>query len=290
MLLAGLRDHHVHLGLVDTDAVGGSVLSAVDDLGWNLDRAKEWRRRGPGGLRVRVTGPFLTAPDGYPFGRSWAPPGGVVAIDSARTGVAVVEALADSVDLIKVVLHSGMPLLGDQELAAVVATAHRWGKPVVAHAEGEGQTLRALAAGMDVLAHTPWTERLSDELVAALSRGVVMISSLAIQLGDEESYAVAVDNLARFHRAGGQVRYGTDLGNGSRPPGLDLDELQGLVDAGLGVEAIMEAIATADQVPGWLTWSPQEPPRSTSEIVDWFATVRRCRADELADELEGVAW
>lgn len=276
-LLAGLRDHHVHLGLADRAVLSGSALSAVDDLGWRLDQAVEWRTRGLGGLRVRVAGPFLTASGGYPFGRPWIPPRAAVAIDSAETADAVVTDLAGDVDMIKVALHSGMPLLGDAELTAVVATAHRLGKPVVAHTEGEGQTGRALTAGVDVLAHTPWTERLPDDVITALARRMVVISTLAIHRGDETSYAIAIHNLARFHRAGGQVRYGTDLGNGSRPPGLDLDELQGLVDAGLGVGAIMDAIATADQVPGWVTWSPHERPGSTAEIVSWFETVRRCR-------------
>lgn len=281
-LLRGLRDHHVHLGLVDPDALGGSVLSAVDDLGWSLDDALAWQRCGPGGLRVRVTGPFLTAPGGYPSGRSWAPPASVVMIDSAEAATEAVEGLVVAgVEMIKVVLHTGMPLIGDHELAAVVATAHRRGRPVVAHTEGAGQAARALHTGVDVLAHTPWTERLPDDLIDELSGRVIMISSLAIHLDDENSYAVGVDNLSRFHRSGGQVRYGTDLGNGSRPSGLDPAELHGLVDAGLGVEAIIAAIATAEQVPGWVTWSPHQVPGSVADVVDWFATVQRCRLEEL---------
>ncbi|MFT4166559.1 MAG: hypothetical protein QM650_15070 [Microlunatus sp.] len=275
--LGGLRDHHVHLGLVDAAALGESVLSAVDDLGWSLGGARAWQDSGPGGLQVRIAGPFLTAPGGYPAGRSWAPPDAVVGIDSAGAAAAVVAGLAGQVDMIKVVLHTGMPLLGDQELAGVVDTAHRHRLPVVAHVEGDGQAARALTAGVDVLAHTPWTERLTDELVAGLARHTIMISSLAIHLDDEKSYAVAIDNLSRFRQAGGTVRYGTDLGNGSRPPGLDQDELRGLVDAGLGVEAIIAAIATAEQRPGWVTSSPYDRPGSVAEIVNWFATVRRCR-------------
>lgn len=282
-VLPGLRDHHVHLGLVDTEALGRSVLSAVDDLGSALDDALTWRDSGPGGLRVRVAGPFLTTPGGYPFGRPWAPEGAAVAIDSVETATEVVEGLvAAGVDMIKVALHTGMPLLGDRPLAAVVATAHRLGRPVVAHAEGEGQAARVLAAGVDVLAHTPWTERLPDDLVAALARRVTMISSLAIHATDGRAYAVAVDNLSRFHRAGGRIRYGTDLGNGPRPPGLDPNELTGLVDAGLDVVAIMETIATAEPVPGWVTWSPYALPGAAAETVDWFATVRRRRREEMA--------
>lgn len=280
-MLPGLRDHHVHLGLLDADALAGSVLSAVDDLGWGLERSLGWQRSTPGGLRVRVAGPFLTAPGGYPSGRSWAPADAVVGIDSAAAAAAVVAELAEAgVDLIKVVLHSGLPLLGDSELAALVETAHRRGRAVVAHVEGAGQTARALAAGVDVLAHTPWTERLPGSLVAALASRVVVISSLAIHRDDEKGYDVAVDNLARLHAAGGQVRYGTDLGNGTSPADLDPAELAGLAAAGLGPASIVEAIATAEQRPGWITWSPYELPGAAARVPGWFATVRRCRAEE----------
>ncbi len=280
-LLPALRDHHVHLGLIDVDALAGSALSAVDDLGWSLDRALTWRRHRPDGVRVRVAGPFLTAPGGYPSGRSWAPDDAVLGIGSAAAAVAAVEHLAGAgVDLIKVVLHTGLPLLGDHELTAVVTTAHRLGRPVVAHLEGAGQTARAVAAGVDVLAHTPWTERLPDVLVRALAGRATMISSLAIHADDEQAHAVAVDNLARFHAAGGPVRYGTDLGNGTRPVGLDPVELAGLTAAGLDAAAVWASIST-EQVAGWVTWSPTPPPSDARELVDWFGTVRRCRENEL---------
>lgn len=276
-VLRGLRDHHVHLGLVDGAVLGGSVLSGVDDLGWTVAEALAWRRSGPGGLQVRVAGPFLTAPGGYPLGRTWAPEGSVVELGSAADAGAVVQRLvAAGVDLIKVVLHTGLPLLGELELDAVVAQAHRLGRPVVAHTEGPGQTARALAAGVDVLAHAPWTEWLPDALVAAAAERMIMISSLAIHRDDEQAYAVAVDNLSRFAQAGGRLRYGTDLGNGERQPGLDPSELGGLVEAGLDVAMIMDAIAVLDPVPGWTTWSPEPLPGSSTELVDWFATVRRC--------------
>lgn len=284
--LLGLRDHHVHLGLVDRTALAASALSAVDDLGWTLDRALDWRRRPPGDLRVRVAGPFLTAPGGYPGGRSWAPDDAVVEIDTGETAARVVHGLAGrGVEMIKVVLHAGMPLLGEHGLAAVIATAHQHELPVIAHAEGAGQVARALTAGVDVLAHTPWDERLPDSLLGALAGRMTVISSLAIHTADQQAYAIAVDNLARFHAAGGRVRYGTDLGNGVRLPGLDPVELAGLVAAGLAVPAILATVATEDQTPGWRTWSPHPRPGSATEVVDWFDTVRRSRA---ADDPEGI--
>ncbi len=275
-VLAGLRDHHVHLALVDVGELGGSVLSGVDDLGGTLEDSLAWRRDAPGGLQVRVAGPFLTAPGGFPSDRSWAPDGSVTALVSAEHGRAVVQELvAAGVDLIKVVLHTGMPLLGDRELAAVVETAHRLGRPVVAHAEGVGQAARALAAGVDVLAHTPWTERLPDDLLTQMARRTTWISSLSIHGADGEAYDRAVANLSGFRAAGGRVRYGTDLGNTARPAGLDRAELAGLVDAGLTVDAILAAVCFAGPTPGWVTWSPEPVPSEIGSLVDWFATVRR---------------
>jgi imidazolonepropionase-like amidohydrolase len=52
-----------------------------------------------------------------------------------------------------------------------------------------------------------------------------------------------VDNLRRFHEAGGMVLYGTDLGNGPIPPGVDVREVLLLRQAGLTVEAILQAMS-----------------------------------------------
>ena len=52
----------------------------------------------------------------------------------------------------------------------------------------------------------------------------------------------ATDNLWRFARAGGKVLYGTDLGNGPIPAGIDLREVLMLWEAGLGAEAVLEAM------------------------------------------------
>ncbi len=216
-LLPGLRDHHVHLGLVAAEELGRSALSAVDDLGWIPEVALGWQRTGVGGCAVRVAGPFLTATGGYPSGRVWAPPAAVLEVASPEAGADAVRRLAGAgVSMIKIALHTAMPLLDDATLYALVATAHGHGLPVVVHAEGADQPARALAAGADALAHTPWTERLDDALVAELAAGLSIISTLAIFAGDEAE-AVALDNLGRFHRAGGRIRYGTDLGNGPSP-------------------------------------------------------------------------
>ncbi|HJX75610.1 MAG TPA: hypothetical protein VJ247_04590, partial [Gaiella sp.] len=98
--------------------------------------------------------------------------------------------------------------------------------PVTAHVQGTGQAERALGAGMDEFAHTPWTERLSDLLLASAARTMRIVSTLDIlSFGDvTPELRTACDNLVRFRAAGGTVVYGTDLGNGAIPAGIHLRE------------------------------------------------------------------
>ena len=275
-LVPGLRDHHVHLGLVDREALSRSSLSAVDDLGWIPDEVLRWQEARPGRCRVRVAGPFLTAPGGYPSGRAWAPDDSVVSIGSAAEGAATVADLAGAgVDLIKVALHAGMPLLDDDVLRAIVAAAHGRGLPVVAHAEGESQAGRAAACGVDALAHTPWTEYLDDQSIRKLAATTVWISTLAIHPADERAREVASDNLVRFVSAGGRVRYGTDMGNGPTPVGLNSEELEALVAAGLDQPTILEALCRAEHADEWVTWTPLDPPEYAVDFPGWCTTLRR---------------
>lgn len=279
-LVPGLRDHHVHLGLIDRAALGGAALSAVDDLGWVPEEAVDWRRARVGGCTVRVAGPFLTAPGGYPFGRSWAPAGSVAAVGSAEEAAATVDGLVTvGVDMIKVALHTGLPLLDDATLGAIVAAAHRHALPVVAHTEGTGQVVRAAAAGVDVLAHTPWTETLGDDVLQRMAGTLPWISTLAIH--DERARVVAYDNLARFVRAGGRVLYGTDMGNGPIPVDLHHAELEALVAAGLDETTILDAVCRAGPTPGVVTWTPMAPPHDVHELAGWCATLRRRRVEDL---------
>src|SRR5690606_26470832 len=110
---------------------------------------------------------------------------------------------------------------------------------------GAGQAERAFAAGVDALAHAPWSERLPDELLAAMAGRMRWISTLDIHgWGSfDADFVTASDNLRRFHAAGGGIRYGTDLGNGPLPLGVNERELLALEHVGLGLDALAAAIA-----------------------------------------------
>jgi imidazolonepropionase-like amidohydrolase len=211
-VLPGLVDRHVHLGLVEHTWLAGSAVVEVHDLGWAPAEVLALRADPPAGVTIKIAGPFLTAPGGYPSGRPWAPPDSVRPVASAAAvDLAVEEARSAPYDLVKVALHADLPLLDEALLARLVSAAHRVGLTVAVHAEGAGQAARAIDAGADVLAHVPWTERLDDELLHR-ARHMVWLSTLAIH--DRADRARAVDNLRRFRAAGGTVRYGTDMGNG----------------------------------------------------------------------------
>ena len=123
---------------------------------------------------------MLTAAGGYPTKDRWAPAGTGRELQGPADATAVVRELAAlGAAAIKVSLNADAgPTPSDGELAAVVDAATAAGIPVTAHAEGAGQVERALGAGIQELAHTPWTHRLSEDVVAAAARSLRIVASL----------------------------------------------------------------------------------------------------------------
>ena len=251
-------DRHVHVGLGDLDAIVRRGVTAVRDLAWPADRifpiAEASEMPGFRGPLVTAAGPMLTAPGGYPTQEAWAPEGTGIGIDDAASaGAIVAELAARGSAVIKVALNADAgPTPSDSVLAAICDAAAEHGLSVTAHAQGAGQVARALGAGVAELAHTPWSERLDDATIDAAAARQRWISTLDIHgFGrDTPELRCALDNLSRFHRAGGQVAYGTDLGNGPIPSGVHVTELHWLRQAGLATEQVVEAFVRAPIEPG----------------------------------------
>ena len=197
---------------------------------------------------------MLTVRDGYPTRAAWAPQGtGRELADPDEAAAAVRELAGSGATAIKVSLNAEAgPVVSDAVLAAICDTAHEVELPATAHAQGAGQVERALGAGVDELAHTPWTHRLSDDVVARCAASLRIVSTLDIlSFGrDTPEIRTAVDNLRRFHDTGGTVIYGTDLGNGPIPSGIDLRERRLRLDAGLTHDEILRAMTRAPIEPG----------------------------------------
>ncbi len=252
-LMPAAADRHVHLELSDPAAVLRGGVTAVRDLAWPPDRIFELSGISEltsfNGPLVRAAGPMLTAPGGYPMSAPWAPEGTGHEVDDPRDASdAVVSLAARGAAAIKVSLNiDAGPVLRDPVLMAICEAAHAAELTVTAHCQGEGQVERALGAGVDELAHTPWTHRLSDDVVLAAARRLRIVSTLDIHSfgRDTPELRTATDNLRRFVAEGGQVRYGTDLGNGAIPPGIHARELQLLRQAGMGTEDVLGALVRA---------------------------------------------
>ncbi|MGY4858366.1 amidohydrolase family protein [Cryobacterium sp. AP23] len=272
----GFLDAHVHLALIDPARLAAGGIGRVLDLGGWTPGAAAADAAGPATVptateaalpEARFAGQFLGAPGGYPSRQAWAPAGSSCPVPSpAEAAGAVARQVAAGASVIKVTLNSAAgPVLSADTLAAIVAAAHERMLPVAAHTEGPGQAAAAFTAGVDLLAHTPFTERLPDHLIIAMAGRMTWISTLDIHGWGTPTAAfpLASDNLARFHRAGGRALYGTDLGNGPLPVGLNRREIAALLACGLSPDDVLAAL-TAD-FPGFPAGpgAPADPARST---------------------------
>jgi imidazolonepropionase-like amidohydrolase len=283
VLLPGFTDHHVHLQLLSSTSTSTSTstaattmaeagLSRLIDLGGNPDVLAALAEPDPFAAAVEYAGAFLTAPGGYPSNRAWAPEGSWREISGADDAeLAVAEQLGAGASRIKVALNSTAgPVVSDAVLADIVAEARSAGLPVVAHTEGVGEAARAIAAGVDVLAHAPYSEVLSGALIAqAVAQGQRWISTLAIHSdagAEEDGLAHALVNVRAFRAAGGEVLYGTDLGNGDQRLGLSVAELDALMLAGFDETAVLRALVGGFGRGRWkkrATWLVERPTAMT---------------------------
>jgi len=230
-------DAHVHLAVagdphvVAREQVRRGVV-AVLDLG--APERLLPMRHAP--LRVRFSGPLLTAPGGYPTA-SWGRNGEGLEIETPEQARAAVRRLAKAeARFVKLALDARFPLLDPAVAAAATAEARAQGMLVAAHALDEDAVRRALAADADVLAHTP-RDPLPGDLVARL-RGKWVISTL-------RAFAVAPERLRALRDAGVRIAYGTDLGNEGTKPGIDAGELELLEAAGMDPLAAATSEAAA---------------------------------------------
>lgn len=153
----------------------------------------------------------------------------------------------------------------DDELAAIVETAHLLGRKVAAHAHGTRGLNAALRAGVDSIEHGSY---LDDESIALFKQtGAYLVPTLhagwtVVQLAEQEGYLVpAVAEKARrvgplmmgaFRRAhenGVRIAFGTDCGVG--PHGDNGREFLLMVEGGMTpMEAIVAATISAADLCG----------------------------------------
>lgn len=256
ILLPGLIDTHVHLLLggparanaESTLAAGFTTVQDLGSLGYAAlalrDSIAAGRLRGP---RVLASGPWLGVSGGT--------------CDFSGIGVRGAEAFAQRVredvargaDLVKLCVTGwaedghrdpGRVELTDAELGAAIAEAHRLGRRIVAHAIGAEGVRRAVAAGIDGVAHGGFADTATQRAMAA--RGVWLAPTL--RSVEVQPATPALDSLRRHMRRllAGPVPlvFGTDAG--VIPHGRNAREFGALIRHGMSpARAIRSATADA---------------------------------------------
>lgn len=252
IVTAGFWNSHVHIltpGLLHADKLSSQQISSqleemltrwgfttVFDLASVLNNTTLIRRRIESG---EVKGPrILTV--GEPF---WTKGGTPIYakefLDANHISIPDVESSAGGIERVRQEIRDGADgikifagsverdsiLIMPLDLAkAIVAEAHREGKPVFAHPSNQEGIELALQSGVDILAHTtpsggPWSSSLVERLKAAQ---VALIPTLALWHAESRNVApeefekgmntVVLPQLRAYSVVGGQILFGTDVG------------------------------------------------------------------------------
>lgn len=189
-------------------------------------------------------------------------------VDSAEEARATVRRMRrEGVDLIKIMPSGGvmsigddpkLQLMADDEIKAVIETAHALGMKVAAHAHGKQAIDRAVLLGIDSIEHGSYADAETDQLMK--THGTYLVPTLLVggkvyerakthpeELNPSTAQKALVIgpllivNTHRAHEDGVKIAFGTDT-FGLSAHGENAQEFPLLVQAGL---TPMEAILTA---------------------------------------------
>jgi imidazolonepropionase-like amidohydrolase len=244
-IVAGFWNSHVHL----TEAVWKSAASGpaaplsahmqemltrwgfatVWDLGSNPDDSLSLRRRVNSG---EVAGPnILLAGNMYPKGghpvyvpREVQVPEVATPDEAAETARQFLGMGHDGIKLFTGSFMGDKPVVNmDTTVAkAAVDIVHAQGKPVFAHPQNKAGVETAIAAGVDILAHTVPSQPdgyTSEQLARFKSQGIALTPTLSLfttivldPAVTARVVAASVNQLRQFSENGGVVLFGTDVG------------------------------------------------------------------------------
>jgi imidazolonepropionase-like amidohydrolase len=275
-ILPGIVDAHVHSASdpsVRREFLMDGV-TTVCDLGSPLEDmarfAEDHLEQAPAARGLKA-GPILTAPGGLPgavLERSLNYEVGT----AEEAGAAVEDLSGRGADVIKVYVQeeSGgtpYPMLGEDELTAIVEEAHKRGLPVRAHVTYAFLLDDAIRAGVDAIDHVPVNVTqtgspipesqlpayFEDNFGRMIEAGIVLVPTLDRPYGQvyrsvdpipgqREAVEKILELVGWFHRLGGVVGLGTDwnVGTGT-PAGMPVDEMEMLLAAGLSPMDVIEA-------------------------------------------------
>jgi imidazolonepropionase-like amidohydrolase len=253
-ILPGFINTHVHDAYNEWNlkawAQGG--VTTVRDLGAfgpytpTLFATRNALRAIPECARLVAVGSFVNVKGGYPI-VYWG--GHAVTVTSPEEARQAVKMLIDDgADVIKTAMesgysfgHSGWPLLSPEESTALVEAAHERGKTVTAHVTSARDLKRALDAGVDEIAHMVVDTLPENYISRMVEDGTRWVPTIELWQGVSRNYPVsygtmAINNLAKFVEAGGEVSLGTDYAgapNVNFDLGMPIHEIKWMQEAGM---------------------------------------------------------
>lgn len=288
----GLVNSHVHLGLALPGAAGDLIRSG-DDSGLLLVMADSARRTLHAGvtttrlvgesrgldfeLRRAINAGLIDGPNIVTAGQALCCTGGHGWDADAVEGDGPDDfrrltrlQIRGGADLIKVCISGGIageheeihtPQLFDDEMAAVIAVAHDWGRKVTAHVGPAATLQRAIELGLDCVEHGYELTREVTELMA--ERGVWYVPTITVSRCDEFFDAMGAprwmkeralsagprhwESLKYAIESGVRIAMGTDM-----PPAAEYDgtnatvrEMEFMEEAGMSAAEVLIA-ATSD--------------------------------------------
>lgn len=252
VVTAGFWNSHVHIlppGLLHAEKLPSQQITSqleemltrwgfttVFDIASVLENTKLIRRRIESG---EVKGPrILTV--GEPF---WAKGGTPIYVkgylDANQISIPEVESSAQGIERVRqhirdgadgIKIWTGSPerdgiLITPLDIAkAIVAEAHRAGKPVFAHPTNQEGVEVAVQSGVDILAHTadqggPWPPSLIERmkgarvaLIPTLTLWHVESKNAPAEEFEKGMNTLVLPQLRAYSEAGGQILFGTDVG------------------------------------------------------------------------------
>lgn len=202
MLLPGLIDAHTHTDINNLEiALRFGVTTELEMQGfWTPEERKEVAERYDV-ADVRSAGLGITPPNGHPTELVHAdaneqpgetPDDGEHRFpftDSPQKAAEIVaERVSQGFDYIKIMVEDGTvfgkpgtPMVSDEIIATTTHEAHQFGKIVLAHTLTQESAKRAIAGGVDGLAHIFIDSPITDELIHAITEsGAFVIPTLSV--------------------------------------------------------------------------------------------------------------
>ena len=250
-ILPGFINSHVHNAYIPAllEKWAQAGVTTVRDVGAKFPfsnfHASDKFNTDPHLATVVSAGPLITTPGGYPIVGSDFPSLAVTNPEHARREVT--QLISDGADVIKIVIVSdvGLPTLSLDMASAIVETAHQRGVPVTAHVNSLNDLKRALAAGVDDIAHIVAQERVPVEVLEQMVANDVYWVPTLEPFGGHDG-----GNLRAFLALGGNVALGND---GGMLPGIEIgmpmQEIEMMQAAGMSpMEIILAATRNAAHV------------------------------------------